>query len=71
MVENKTHARAGSVDFLDLGCLACPPQVMCRYWSSLALGALAVILSDDRSLSKSIGADKVIPSLEVAPDRLS
>ena len=44
---------------------------MCRYWSSLALGALAVILSDDRSLSKSIGADKVIPSLEVAPGRPS
>ena len=44
---------------------------MCRYWLSPALGALAVILGDDRSLSKSIGADKVIPSLEVVPGRPS
>jgi hypothetical protein len=69
--EQDPRARAGSVGFLDSGCLACPPRVMCRYWSSPALGALAVIVSDDRSLSKSIGDDKVIQSLGVVPGRPS
>jgi hypothetical protein len=44
---------------------------MCRYWSSPASGAPAVILGGGRGLLKSIGADKVIPFLEAVPGRPS
>ena len=59
-VGNKTHAHGNSVDFWASGCLAYRHLVRYRSWSSLARGALAAILGDDRSLSKSIGAGKVI-----------